>query len=108
MFTINSNSRLLAVEKNWLDEALLPEDSPLRTVESKKWTPEHGGCEGINHPDAKLISSNAINIGLSTYTKYNAAFSSLEVGDDETRLIQRSGIIKVTGVSLLEVGYKGR
>lgn len=98
--------RLLASESNWLNEAVLPEDSPLRTPDSKSWSPENGGCEGINNDDSDnndgsskekrlLVPSNEINIQLNVYEKYHSTFPYVETGDDKSRLIPRVDVIQV-------------
>ena len=100
--------RLLASESSWLDEAVLPEDSPLRTPESKSWSPENGGCEGINYDGndkndgssgtkGLLVPSNEINIQMNVYNKYHSTFPYVETGEDESRLIQRVDVIQVVG-----------
>eukprot|EP01036_Dinobryon_divergens_P031800 gene31800-41271_t len=94
-----------ASERNWLSEAVLPEDSPLRTPDSKSWSPENGGCEGINndHSDNNdgsnkekglLVPSNEINIQMNVYEKYHSTFPYVETGDDKSRLIPRVDVIQ--------------
>jgi len=84
--------RLLASESNWIKESLLPEDSTLRTAESKVWSFEDGGCEGINHPDAVLVHRNTIHINHELYKSYHDTFPYSLTSELPDRLISKVDI----------------
>ena len=53
---------LLEKKRNWLSEATLPDEVPLRRKKDRHWSIEKGGCEGINHVEAIPIPNHEVKI----------------------------------------------
>jgi Fe-S-cluster containining protein len=51
---------LLATPEDWEEEAVVPDNE--ESDDRKRWTLEHGGCEGINHADAPLVPADEIEL----------------------------------------------
>ena len=79
--------RLMNNETAWIDESVDIE-------KGKLWTPENGGCEGINHKDAPIVAVKTIHRNHELYKMYNNVFPFLSSGDDKNRLLAKTGVIK--------------
>lgn len=82
--------RLLTDESSWEDESVVPDDQP-----GKHWSAAAGGCEGINHNDAKLVTPDVISRNMRAYKSYMDAFPFTNTGDDENRIITKADVIMV-------------
>lgn len=83
-------THLISSKERWVGEAVVPVDVP-----GKHWSPEEGGCEGINHVDAPTINPNTIFRNYELYEQYNDKFPFMATGDDEKRLLAKAGAIEV-------------
>jgi Fe-S-cluster containining protein len=79
--------RLMNNESAWLEEAVDIE-------KGKLWTPENGGCEGINHKDAPIVPVKTIHRNHELYKMYNDVFPFISSGDDKNRLLAKTGVIR--------------
>ena len=79
--------RLMNNESAWLEEAVDIE-------KGKVWTPENGGCEGINHKDAPIVPVKTIFRNNELYKMYNSVFPFISSGDDKNRLLAKTGVIR--------------
>jgi hypothetical protein len=81
-------------ESNWMNEAVLPDESPLPSSSNKRyWSHEKGGCEGINHAEASLVNSTVIHRNKEKYQIYIDSFPFMGT-DDRSRLLERASMIK--------------
>ena len=81
--------RLLANISEWENEAVVPDSES-----GKHWTPEEGGCEGINHKDAALVAPTIIHRNHELYKAYNDVFPIMFSGDDRNRLLAKAEVIQ--------------
>jgi len=79
--------RLMSNESAWLEEAVDIE-------KGKVWTPENGGCEGILHADAPIVPAKTIHRNHELYKLYNNVFPFISSGDDNNRLLAKTGVIR--------------
>lgn len=81
--------RLLTDESSWSGEAVVPDDT-----EGPHWNAKDGGCEGINHKDAVLVSPLKAIQNMNWYESYMATFPNLKTGDDRSRFETKASIVK--------------
>ena len=81
--------RLLTNVSEWEKEAVVPDNE-----NGKHWTPEEGGCEGINHQDASLVAPTTIHRNHELYKAYNDVFPIMFSGDDRNRLLAKAEVIQ--------------
>ena len=84
--------RLLASPEAYNEEVVLPEGEG--GVNAKHWSPESGGCEGINNPaNATIVSARTIYRNLELYNAYIDSFPFMENGNDEERFLANADLI---------------
>ena len=83
--------RLLESPETWEEEAVVPSDSIDINSQNhdnlKIWTPEEGGCEGMNAENAPIIPYTNIYRNREMYSFYMDSFPWAKQGDDEQRLL---------------------
>jgi Fe-S-cluster containining protein len=77
--------RLLSSPSEFNDEGVLPDG--MGGPSAKHWSPRDGGCEGINHENATLVSAKNIYRNLELYKSYTELFPFMANGDDKNRLL---------------------
>ena len=84
---------MLFNESNWEGEAVVPDDK----IEGKKWSPDQGGCEGINHieapivPPLKIYRNNELNKLYSAQIPHGSFLDPLE---EKERFLSKVAIMQ--------------
>ena len=81
-------------ESNWLAEAVMPDDA---AISGRKWTPEFGGCEGINSAESSAVSPLKISRNLELSTLYNSMLpfiSFLSQDEEKQKFLIKTEIIQ--------------
>jgi hypothetical protein len=73
------------------DEGVLPDDVGGPTA--KHWTPDKGGCEGVNHAEALIVPSKTVHRNFELYKAYTESFPFMSNGDDRNRLLSAAEVI---------------
>lgn len=70
------------------------------TALKRLWTVEDGGCEGVDHFDAPLVSPITIHRNRQLYESYQRLFSYSKVGDDKQKLLSQVDVMQVPLLSV--------
>lgn len=83
--------RLLESQEAFLNESVSPDH--VNDAATKHWTPDNGGCEGIQHKDAVRVPARSVYRNLELYKAYIESFPFMNSGDDRNRLINAAEVI---------------
>ena len=82
--------RLLLNREAWDKEAVVPEES---TRQGRNWSYDDGGCEGMEHADARVVPVKTIYRNSELYNQYNDGFPLSMMGDDRIRILAKADLI---------------
>ena len=82
---------LLGNESDYNNEAVVEDHIP-----GKHWSPQTGGCEGINHPDAPIVEPSTIYRNNELYSLNLDSFPFMTYVDDRSRFLEKLGMIRAS------------